>query len=221
MQREEKALMYGGLIVGARVENSRNFFDHVADRPQWATLTAEEQQLIQLAIREMPIIPGSRVIEPGCGAGRVTRLLANAAGERGLVFSFDVSHRMIQRAKNSGSHSRTTYAHASVLDIPLRANSADAALCFNCFHHFACPPTALQELARVLRRGGRLGIIHSEDFESFRFDELSETAEHLFQSAKVRRPHMLDLLEMLPVFGYRVLKVVASDSALLTLARRE
>jgi SAM-dependent methyltransferase len=143
---------------------TRNFFNARADDERWLELPERERGLVRAGIGAARVKPGDLVLEPGCGAGRVTRELEEAVGAAGWVFALDISDRMLARARSAGRE-RVGYSLAPVERLPLRADSMDAVLCYNCFHLFACPLRALTEIQRVLKPGGRLAIVHSEPME--------------------------------------------------------
>ncbi len=211
MSAGEQSVLHPAASLAARIEDTKAFFDRIAYKSQWLTLSLEEKIVVETAIRELAIGPGSRILEPGCGAGRVTKLLAPVVGDHGDVFSFDISRNMVRRARRNGA-SRRLFAHASVLDIPLRNDSVDAVLCFNCFHLFACPPKALREMGRVLRPGGRLAIVNAKSF-----------ADPGANSRDCPGPHdtaidpLADFLKIISMFNYRIMKVFDSENHFLVL----
>ena len=201
-------------IIDTRTNSTRDFFDQIAYESQWLALSEGEQVLIETAIRELAISPGFRVLEPGCGAGRITGMLERAVGKSGCVFSFDISRNIVWRAKNNNAFHRTLCAQASVLDIHLKNASVDAILCFNCFHLFACPPKALGEMARVLRPGGRLAIVGSQNLtESGKASGLSSQIDDNRMSPLVDFFRIISTFE----FGYRISKAIDAEDYFLML----
>jgi len=110
------------------------------------------------ACRELlALAPGEAVLEVGCGTGQITGWLARAVAP-GRVLAVDFAGQMVRRARAKGID-----ADFSVLDICAAAPPGgpfDLALCFHSFPHFRDRPAALSHLAGVLRRGGRLLIMH-------------------------------------------------------------
>jgi ubiquinone/menaquinone biosynthesis C-methylase UbiE len=102
---------------------------------------------------------GSRVLEVGCGTGR----LAQALAARGLarVWAVDASPRMVEQAKSLGVNARVARAEA----LPFKEGWFDGVV-MRMSLHLADRPRALANAARVLRVGGRLAIA-SEDPATF------------------------------------------------------
>lgn len=98
--------------------------------------------------------PGARdVLDLGAGTGKLTTRLA----ERGLdVVAVDPLPEMLELLTNSLPDTPALLGTAE--DIPLPDDSVDAVLVAQAWHWFD-PERAVKEVARVLRPGGRLGLI--------------------------------------------------------------
>jgi SAM-dependent methyltransferase len=134
------------------------YFDRCAAEGAMAGFSTEEEARIERLLALWNLRPGERVVEPGCGAGRLTERLARAVGPEGHVLAFDISRGMIERAQERGLPAQVTLAVADVAGIPAADASFDVAICFNAFPHFADPAKALSELARVLVPGVESGL---------------------------------------------------------------
>ncbi len=104
---------------------------------------------------------GEQVIDLGCGPGFTTMELANLVGPKGLVIAADLSSRFLgsleDRARRGGLHWVRTLK-APVEDLGLPSDGLDAAYARWLFCWLPDPETALTEVARILRPGGRLLI---------------------------------------------------------------
>ncbi len=149
---------------GNKEKELRKFFDKRAESTNWRNLHEDERALLKRLLKTMPLKEGDFVVEPGCGAGRVSREIARAVGDKGRVFAFDISGRMIAEACNNAARKNIFFARSSVRSVPLPVSVADAVFCFNCFHLFADSET-LSELSRLIKPGGRLCIASSETRE--------------------------------------------------------
>jgi SAM-dependent methyltransferase len=98
--------------------------------------------------------PGARdVLDLGAGTGKLTTRLV----ERGLgVVAVDPIPEMLELLSNSLPDTPALLGTAE--DIPLPDDSVDAVLVAQAWHWFD-PERAIKEVARVLRPGGRLGLI--------------------------------------------------------------
>jgi SAM-dependent methyltransferase len=111
------------------------------------------------ALVRLGALRGSKVLEVGCGTGR----LAQALEERALarVWAVDASENMVARAKSLGINARVARAEA----LPFKAGWFDAVV-MRMSLHLVDRPRALANAARVVRPGGRIAIA-TEDPESF------------------------------------------------------
>jgi demethylmenaquinone methyltransferase/2-methoxy-6-polyprenyl-1,4-benzoquinol methylase len=110
---------------------------------RWRRLTAEAV-----------VRPGDRVLDACCGTGDLA-LAAQAAG--GVVTGIDFSERMLERARRKSS--AIEWLQGDLLDLPFADRSFDAATVGFGVRNVEDLDRALRELRRVLRPGGRLGIL--------------------------------------------------------------
>lgn len=68
----------------------------------------------------------------------------------------DLSPQMLQQAAAKRSLSTVELHEACVTELPFLDNEFDCVFCVNSFHYFREPRSALAEIRRVLRDGGRL-----------------------------------------------------------------
>jgi SAM-dependent methyltransferase len=141
-----------------------HFFDGYAEAP-WAAAgyTPAELEKIAWLFSEMGAGPGQGVLEPGCGTGRLTQLLAERVGGRGRVLACDISAAMIKLARRRCRCLPWVELHQAALEeLTLAPASFDAVVCFNVFPHLDRKPEALALIAATLKPGGHLAIFHLE-----------------------------------------------------------
>jgi len=102
---------------------------------------------------------GSRVLEVGCGTGRLAEALESR--ELARVWAVDASEVMVAHAKANGVNARVARAEA----LPFKAGWFDGVV-MRMSLHLVDRPRALGQAHRILRPGGRLAIA-SEDPDTF------------------------------------------------------
>ena len=102
-------------------------------------------------VRRLGLEPGSLVLDLACGTGDLCRDLA-AAGLRAV--GFDLSAGMLAAARTDAP-----LVLADVLTLPVAAASADGVTCGFALRNVADLGAFFTELGRVVRRGGRIGLL--------------------------------------------------------------
>jgi demethylmenaquinone methyltransferase/2-methoxy-6-polyprenyl-1,4-benzoquinol methylase len=143
----------GGTLPSAEV---RSMFDRIApvydvmNRLMTAGLDGRWRRATAAAV----VRPGDRVLDSCCGTGDLA-LAAAAAG--GRVTGADFSERMLERARRKSGD--IEWVQADALQLPWDAGSFDAATVGFGVRNLADLEAGLQELRRVLKPGGRLGVL--------------------------------------------------------------
>lgn len=99
-------------------------------------------------------LDGARVLEIGCGRGAGLPILFQEFGAA-MVCAIDLDPRQIRRAQRR-LPDRAVLAVASAEEIPFPDESFDAVFDFGILHHVPQWQTAVAEIRRVLKLGGRL-----------------------------------------------------------------
>jgi len=193
------------------------FFDSCAQRGLMAEFTPEERSRITRLLARWNVKPGMRILEPGCGSGRLTRILSEAVGPGGLVMALDMSEEMLRRAAQRATLPNTSLRKGSVYGIPSEDGFFDQVICFCAFPHFTRKPEALREMARVLRPGGSLCISHlagRETLNRFHQDTQSIVSNHLL-------PPREEMRGMVEAAGLRVKHLKDTDEEFCLHAAKE
>jgi ubiquinone/menaquinone biosynthesis C-methylase UbiE len=106
------------------------------------------------------IAPGQRILDVGCGPGRLAIAARVAAGPAGEVYGIDPAPEMIEVARRNAARARATI-HLDVGAIealPYPADHFDVVLSSLMLHHLpdGVKRQGLAEVHRVLRPGGHL-----------------------------------------------------------------
>jgi len=136
------------------------FFDACALRGDMADFAPEDLPKLEALLRLWDIRPGARVLEVGCGAGRLTARVAEAVGPTGEVVAMDLSGEMIRLAAQRGLPENVHFVQGDVRQAPRPDGWFDCVLCFCVLPHLQPLAPALAEMARVARPGARLWVCH-------------------------------------------------------------
>ena len=108
-------------------------------------------------VEKLGIERGGRVLDVGCGTGRLARWIAEMVGPEGEVAGIDPLADRIAIARQDNDGIR--FEVGSAEDLGRFADGSFDRVCLNAvFHWIEDKPRALAEVWRVLRPGGRVGI---------------------------------------------------------------
>lgn len=158
----------------------------------WASGEEDLDRLLDAA--GVALDPSDRIVEIGCGMGRLTRVIAARAGD---VRALDVSERMLEIAKahhpDLGNVSWTLGGGSSLTGID--DASADVCLSHVVFQHIPDSAVTLayvRETGRVLRPGGWAAFQVSNDPSVHRPSKPSRRLRRLISARLRRSPHGQD-----------------------------
>jgi demethylmenaquinone methyltransferase/2-methoxy-6-polyprenyl-1,4-benzoquinol methylase len=137
-------------------EAIRMMFDRIAPvyDPMNRLMTAGLDRRWRTATARAAVRPGDRVLDACCGTGDLA-LASVAAG--GRVTGVDFSERMLERARRKSD--TVEWVRADMLALPFENGSFDAATVGFGVRNLDDLERGLAELRRVLKRGGRIGIL--------------------------------------------------------------
>ena len=137
-------------------EGVRAMFDRIApvydamNRTMTAGLDRRWRRITAAAV----VRPGDDVLDACCGTGDLAIACASAGGR---ATGLDFSERMLERARRKAPELQ--WVSGDLLELPFADASFDAATVGFGVRNVDDLPRALTELRRVLRSGGRLGIL--------------------------------------------------------------
>lgn len=120
--------------------------------------TAAEQQRIEAFLQ---LAPDARVLDVACGPGNTTRRLLAALGPEGRITGLDAAHGMLERARADTSDPRADYVLGDAAALPFDDATFDAVTCLGALYLVEDADAVLDELARVVRPGGRVVVLTS------------------------------------------------------------
>ena len=122
---------------------------------------------LEAAVRSYQLPDGARVLDSPCGDGFYTRLFASHL-KSGTLVAADLSPVHLDRARNVVrplTHSLAVEFHqADAYCLPFDDCSFDLAWCAQSFITLDEPVRALRELARVVRRGGQVAVLETDEY---------------------------------------------------------
>jgi len=163
----------------------------IRDASSYDTLTKEfdlftERLSRPLAARLVSLArlrPSERVLDVGTGTGIVALEAAPQVGAGGKVLGIDLSEEMLQTAKRKASGTaladRLAFSKMDAEALAFGDGSFDAVLSLFALLHFPNALSALQEMFRVLRSGGRLVVAVGSGPPLFSWTGLAHGAGYL------------------------------------------
>jgi demethylmenaquinone methyltransferase / 2-methoxy-6-polyprenyl-1,4-benzoquinol methylase len=137
-------------------EGVRTMFDRIA--PVYdamnRVMTAGLDRRWRRRTAEVTVHPGDRVLDACCGTGDLAIASARISGQ---VTGLDFSERMLERARRKAP--QLEWVRGDLLALPFADASFDAATIGFGIRNVEDVELALRELRRVVREGGRLGIL--------------------------------------------------------------
>ncbi|AIF68489.1 hypothetical protein PAP_00210 [Palaeococcus pacificus DY20341] len=124
-----------------------------------------EKKYRNRALELLGIKKGEIVLEIGFGTGHCLKKMAELVGEEGKVYGIDISSGMLEvskkRLEKAGLLDRVELYCGDASKLPYEDNKFDAVFMSFTLELFDTPeiPKVLNEIKRVLKPGGRLGIV--------------------------------------------------------------
>jgi SAM-dependent methyltransferase len=118
-------------------------------------------RLHRVLMDALPLTPGARLLDVGCGAGQVTREAARAAS-RGSALGVDQSTAMLDIARRKAREeglTNVTFERADAQVYPFGTKAFDIVVSRFGVMFFDDKPAAFANLARALRPGGTLALL--------------------------------------------------------------
>src|SRR5215207_8018242 len=127
------------------------------------------------------LVRGESVIDIGCGPGFLCEQMAEIVGSKGRVLGIDVSEDLLAFARNRNTRDWLTYQPGDAKALDVSDGSFDVAVSAQVLEYLDDPDSALREMFRVLRPGGRAVIMNTD------WDRVAWYSADLARMTKVRK----------------------------------
>ena len=152
-----------------------------------------------------------KLLDVACGPGVVTAALAPGAAS---IVAFDATEPMLEKARQRCAKAGLTnvvFRHGDAERLPFEDEEFDGVVTRLAIHHFAEPQRALDEMFRVLRRGGSAAIVDAVSSEDATESNLHNAIERLRDPSHVRMLPASALLALLANAGFRDIETASWD----------
>jgi ubiquinone/menaquinone biosynthesis C-methylase UbiE len=132
----------------------RAFFNQAAfDEEHYPSTIDQRLVHVKLVLEHLGDVSGKVVADVGSGKGRYARIVRDRnPGAR--VIALDLAEAMLRRVPEGVAR-----VAATMTALPLASESCDGAYATESLEHAVDIPAAVEELARIVRPGGRIAII--------------------------------------------------------------
>ena len=127
---------------------------------------------------------GDRILDVGCGAGTAEVRLGQLGISQMRLYGVDlIGPRVSDAVASARAHNvRVRLATANACALPFRPNVFDSAFCVAVLQHIRDRATAVRELARVTKPGGRVLVIEPDNAARYWYS-FSAAGMHAFELA--------------------------------------
>lgn len=137
----------------------------VAEQTRWALQATVAQEAERALLRGWIQRPDLTVVDLGCGAGHLSRLLAEFVPD-GRVIAVDADQLQVERTRralDAEGIGNVRFVRAWSDALPMQPDYADVVYARFLLQNLPDPIATLEEARRVLRPGGRVVVIDSDD----------------------------------------------------------
>ncbi|MEX0977770.1 MAG: methyltransferase domain-containing protein [Pirellulales bacterium] len=169
-KRNVLKLLENDLINRVSYEQYRDKVRDVYGGPQGALLATASFLSLHIHLgdrllreRQFDVRGASNILDVGSGAGQIARHLLKYADPNARITCCDLSPEMLRRARNRLKNPLPTHVAADLSRLPFADESFDCVTCGYVLEHLPKARPGLAELSRVMRPGGRMLLLTTED----------------------------------------------------------
>lgn len=138
------------------------FFDGIAYK--WDEIAKHDSKKIESVLEALEIKSSGSILDIGTGTGVLIPFLIGRLDRSGSITAIDISARMLEVAKSKYDNSQVKFIKADFMEAEPE-EAFDIVLCYSCFPHLGDSRAAVKKILKVLKKGGKLAIFHSEGRE--------------------------------------------------------
>jgi ubiquinone/menaquinone biosynthesis C-methylase UbiE len=163
-------LLENDLINRVSYEQYRDKVRDVYGGPQGAFLATASLLSLHIHLgdrllreRRFDLRGAREILDVGSGAGQIAKHLLKYADPAARITCCDLSPEMLRRARNRLKNPLPTHVAADLTRLPFADESFDCITCGYVLEHLPDARPGLAELSRVMRPGGRMLLLTTED----------------------------------------------------------
>jgi len=177
--------------VNRSKEEAEKYYDSISSVYDWLGGIFEWRPA-QKAIKYLNIRSSERVLEIGFGTGHCLQQIALDVGKTGKACGIDISDGMLRAARErldkAALSERVELCQGDASRLPFNKETFDAAFMSFTLELFDTPeiPQVLKEVKRVLKTGGRFGVVSLSKIDG------NSAALHIYEWTHRRWPKYVD-----------------------------
>jgi len=156
-------------IFGENTKMGATQYVHGYSGREALRLNDQAETLSQMIHNDSVFAEGSLVLEAGCGVGAQTKIVATQNPASSFI-SVDLSQESVKEAEAAAREAGLTnveFRQADIYNLPFENELFDGILVCFVLEHLSNPEQALDELKRVLKKGGLLMVIEGDHGSTF------------------------------------------------------
>ena len=181
----------------------RNEFSRQAEAMSKAAIFNDETVIAR--IRDAALLsPNSRALDVACGPGIIVEALARGARE---IVGCDITPQMLEKARErcaGAGLANVRFVPGCAEALPFEDCEFDTVVSRSAVHHFIDPIAAFREMARVVRKGGRIVTVDVMSSESPGEAQLHNALETIRDPSHVRMLPKSELHHALETAGLAI-----------------
>ena len=156
---QESVVPLFALMADTNAEQLRQEFNRWAEAGRGEGMEKDHHRIAERTLERMRIVPADNILDAGCGAGWLVRILATLAPE-GRVVGMDISDEMVRHARrNCADVGNAMFIVGGVEEIPWEPGFFTQVISIESAYYWPAPGQGIREVFRVLRDCGSAWIL--------------------------------------------------------------